>query len=658
MSGPKAVDTGSVAWQGGPLPSETKTSEAWQGKQVSPESGTQSNGKIDGIVEDRLASPQKPGSLDKAGNLKMTPGNKQDPLSNIIKDVAEKQLNILQKAKIGDRGLRNKMSSEAKGLNPKAADRRLRERASSPQRNEKTNELKSIQSHFSIKGHPEFSDNVARVALKVLQGKHNEADVALLSDHNIIVRTRDSNKYPELQKISLVFKNQHIAEGSFGKIYKSYNLKQGATVTKLGHGNVEENNVEMAVDQNIIERITSKAMNDKDLKALLSKSFVFGKFNRGNQELGQEMPFAQSDLYHAFPKSSNKEKVEFLKQILDAGKVLHDLGFIHRDIKPQNILLVDGVAKLSDFGLTISEDDIRWEALAGTPTYLAPELKDNSQQSTKQDCYAFGLIALENVLGDTFPFDDDRLDKIEEMRLQIKELDEKTPHPIYKVIVGLLEENPEKRMSLAAATELLGSIKPEEVNNLHKLSLKYQKDFKERVAEIGQTNGKDAEAILNRPGNENEYLIRYDNKEKQFFIDHLEPSSSKFISTALSADQEKVLLEDGLIELQDILDTPLLTVIEFNKLKEEEITKQRIQEIGIMKSGLALSIIGKKDKKENDQLLFYNEIKKEFCIANKVEKGIKVISPEQHSILLEKGLEGLREHMKSKGLNIVTPNKV
>ncbi len=604
VSEPKRVDSAALTW-----------------RMPQPKVSTQSN-KVTVTAVGRLASPAK-ADMDRAATAKLSPKNSENenPLNNSIKVIAQKQLD----------------STPKRGSTGKKA---LIE----------TNPTKSIQDHFTIKGKG-IDESVAKIAAQVLQGRVTRTNVTELERHKIIVRTRESNKYPGLKKISLVYKEKHIAQGSFGKIYKSYNLKHGTTVTKLGHGNAVENNKEMAFDQNIIERIRSKA-NNKNLKKLLSDCFVFGKFNKGNQELGQEMPFAQSDLEKAFTQSDDKKKVNFLKQILNAGKVLHDLGFIHRDIKPANILLVDGVAKLSDFGLTISEDDIgkNWVGPTdGTRFYLAPEVVNKSQPGKPQDCFAFGLIALEDVLGMRISDDaKNHLDEIKKMRNRLIELNIENPHPLYQVIIGLLHpdvvssdpvKNPnDKRMTLAEASKILADMKPEDVDQFmatHSLNLR-EILFKERMDEIGQMTEDEAQESLKAPGYENIHLVRYDNVVKQFFI------VDRHGETSLTEEQEEILIKEGLEGLENHFGESLATVAEVIKWKEEEIRKQRIQEIGIVKPReLAKNMKG---IQKNDMLLFFDQNLNAFRIGIK-QKGVRTLSPEENEILLKKGLTGLEEHI-------------
>lgn len=95
-----------------------------------------------------------------------------------------------------------------------------------------------------------------------------------------------------------------------------------------------------------------------------------------------------------------------LTQIADALDHAHDLGRVHRDVKPSNILLTEnlGTAKLTDFGVARVE---RADALAatrvgeiiGTPRYMSPEQIDGSAVDGRTDLFCLGVVAYETLTG-------------------------------------------------------------------------------------------------------------------------------------------------------------------------------------------------------------------------------------------------------------------
>ncbi|RHW68285.1 Repressor of differentiation kinase 1 [Trypanosoma brucei equiperdum] len=96
----------------------------------------------------------------------------------------------------------------------------------------------------------------------------------------------------------------------------------------------------------------------------------------------------------------------FTVDILQGLNYLHNLGIVHCDVKPHNVLLgTDGVCKLSDFGSTISEASVMARTLAdgvmlrGTALYMAPEVAAGGRCTPQSDIFSFGISLLEMLLG-------------------------------------------------------------------------------------------------------------------------------------------------------------------------------------------------------------------------------------------------------------------
>ena len=93
-----------------------------------------------------------------------------------------------------------------------------------------------------------------------------------------------------------------------------------------------------------------------------------------------------------------------LAQLAEALTFLHARGVIHRDVKPSNVIVGDGVVKLLDFGLALerrrAEEELARETrIVGTVAYLAPEYLDRLNISPAMDVYALGVLAFELATG-------------------------------------------------------------------------------------------------------------------------------------------------------------------------------------------------------------------------------------------------------------------
>ncbi len=105
--------------------------------------------------------------------------------------------------------------------------------------------------------------------------------------------------------------------------------------------------------------------------------------------------------------STTAHKLDLLIQLTNALTYLHRRGILHRDLKPGNVLVVNGVVKVLDFGLAVERETIQTDGttpLVGTLQYIAPEVYLGEPPSESSDLYAVGVVAYEMFLGAP-PFD-------------------------------------------------------------------------------------------------------------------------------------------------------------------------------------------------------------------------------------------------------------
>ena len=99
-----------------------------------------------------------------------------------------------------------------------------------------------------------------------------------------------------------------------------------------------------------------------------------------------------------------KEKYcwKFIKQIADATEYLLSNNILHRDLKPQNIMLFDTYhIKLSDFGFAkiLKKDDSMYNTICGSPIYMAPEIIKHNNYDIKTDLWSIGVSMYEIIVG-------------------------------------------------------------------------------------------------------------------------------------------------------------------------------------------------------------------------------------------------------------------
>jgi eukaryotic-like serine/threonine-protein kinase len=118
------------------------------------------------------------------------------------------------------------------------------------------------------------------------------------------------------------------------------------------------------------------------------------------------MPLAETTLAEEIlrARTENYVPTQALADVLNGLEELHQLGFVHRDLKPQNVLLIEGVWKLTDFGLILPPTGSTAQLTSigsawGTPEYAAPEQSSEFHTvGPGADIYAFGCI-LHDIFG-------------------------------------------------------------------------------------------------------------------------------------------------------------------------------------------------------------------------------------------------------------------
>ncbi len=152
-----------------------------------------------------------------------------------------------------------------------------------------------------------------------------------------------------------------------------------------------------------------------------------------------------------------QEALHFTSQILMALECAHEKGIIHRDIKPQNIMLLqDGTIKVADFGIARflqSETQTMTDKAIGSVHYIAPEQARGDYITDKADIYSMGVMLYEMLTG-RLPFVADNAVSVALMQLQAKpvmprELNPSIPRGLEQITMKAMEKNPVDRFQSA-----------------------------------------------------------------------------------------------------------------------------------------------------------------------------------------------------------------
>ncbi|TMR04948.1 serine/threonine protein kinase, partial [Nonomuraea turkmeniaca] len=148
-------------------------------------------------------------------------------------------------------------------------------------------------------------------------------------------------------------------------------------------------------------------------------------------------------------------------QLLEALRAAHAAGVLHRDVKPDNVLLAeDGRAVLTDFGIATTEDEApvtRTGILIGTPAFMAPERAEGGSARPASDLWSLGVTLYMAVEGHS-PFQRDNA------LATLGAVMHAEPEPLARagvlapVLLGLLRKDPGERMTLEEAERRLTAI--------------------------------------------------------------------------------------------------------------------------------------------------------------------------------------------------------
>ncbi len=251
-----------------------------------------------------------------------------------------------------------------------------------------------------------------------------------------------------------------IGVGGMADVYKATDIVEDRTVA------VKILKTEFASNEEFVRRFR----NESKAIAVLSHPNIVKIFDVGFSEKIQfiVMEYIDGITLKEFMEQQGvikwKDCVHFIIQILRALQHAHDRGIVHRDIKPQNIMLfADGTIKVMDFGIarfareegkTISDKAI------GSVHYISPEQARGDVTDEKSDIYSVGVMMYEMLCGEK-PFDGDNPVSVALMHMQneakpLREVNDAVPEGLEEIVIRAMQKEAPKRYQ--SASEMIKDI--------------------------------------------------------------------------------------------------------------------------------------------------------------------------------------------------------
>ena len=252
------------------------------------------------------------------------------------------------------------------------------------------------------------------------------------------------NRYEILEKIG---------EGGMSEVYKARCNKLNRFVA------VKILKESLANNEEIVEKFKKEAT----AIAALSDNNIVNVLDVGTQDninyIVMELVKGKTlkELIVEFGKMNYETAVKIGIQVAKALDCAHKNGIIHRDVKPQNILVTeDGVIKVTDFGIAKSSGSktlTNSSTVMGSAHYFSPEQAKGSFLDVRTDLYSLGVVLYEMTTG-RLPFDAESpvtvaLKHIQEEPIPPKQINSKIPESLNNLILKAMSKDPNKRYQTA-----------------------------------------------------------------------------------------------------------------------------------------------------------------------------------------------------------------
>lgn len=246
-----------------------------------------------------------------------------------------------------------------------------------------------------------------------------------------------------------------IGTGGMANVYRAVDLRTGQTVA------VKVLREEFAHDQDLVRRFK----NESKAISILNHPNIVKVYDVSVSEKLQYIVMEYIDgitlkeyLNQRGGKITWRETVHFIGQILSALRHAHENGVVHRDVKPQNIMLLpSGQLKMMDFGIariSRAENQLVTGKAMGSVHYISPEQAKGDLTDAKSDIYSVGVMMYEMLSG-RLPFSSGSvvevaIKQISDTPTPLAEVAPDVPHALVEITEHAMAKLPEERYASVA----------------------------------------------------------------------------------------------------------------------------------------------------------------------------------------------------------------
>ena len=241
---------------------------------------------------------------------------------------------------------------------------------------------------------------------------------------------------------------EQVTSGGQGTVYRVWDTDSGRIVAlKVLHPH-------LAADPGVLERFHREAQLAAAVRhPNITPIYEVGQDGENHFIAMEYLPDSLHRLIQAQGRLPVKRAADICYQAALALQAASRRGIVHRDIKPQNLLLAhDGSIKVTDFGIARAaalSTMTRTGALMGTPHYMSPEQAQGQRVDVRSDIYSLGIVLYQMLTGQ-LPFESDTPFEvmrrhIEETPVPVRQVTREIPISLERVVQRCLDKRPERR---------------------------------------------------------------------------------------------------------------------------------------------------------------------------------------------------------------------